>query len=113
MKKLVRDKAPREIRFWGKISGTNNDYYIIEGQGDAPEDEEERGADFEKRGEGINTYTYWVTNDPLAEWFELPDITPQQLGVARKIRKLFSGNLEANVVSNPYFPGKEKHLLRA
>jgi len=33
--------------------------------------------------------------------------------VSRLIRKLFTGDPEADVVSNPYFPGKEAHLLRA
>jgi radial spoke head protein 4A len=32
---------------------------------------------------------------------------------ARKITKFFTGDLEADVVSYPPFPGKEKHLLRA
>lgn len=112
IKKLVRDKNAKDVRFWGKIHGTERDYYIVEGQGEAPEEEIERGEDFEKRGEGVNYYTYWVTYGNLQEWVELPDVTPQQISAAREIRKLFTGNLEADVVANPYFPGKEKDLLR-
>lgn len=43
---------------------------------------------------------------------ELPIITPQQLRVSRKIRYMFTGNLEKSIITNPHFPGKEKHLLK-
>lgn len=112
LKKLVKEKSAKDIRFWGKIYGTEKDYYVVEGQGEAGE-EEERPPDFEKKGEGINQFTYWVTDSAFNAWNELPDITPAQLKVARKIRKLFTGNLNAPVISNPHFPGKEKELLRA
>lgn len=112
LKKLVKEKSAKDIRFWGKIYGTEKDYYVVEGTGEAGE-EEERPPDFEKKGEGINQFTYWVTDSAFNAWNELPDITPTQLKVARKIRKLFTGNLNAPVVSNPHFPGKEKELLRA
>jgi len=111
-KKLVKEKAAKDIRFWGKIYGTERDYYVVEGSGEAGE-EEERPADFEKKGEGINQFTYWVTDSSFSPWVELPDITPDQLKVARKVRKLFTGNLNAPIISNPHFPGKEKDLLRA
>ncbi|OMJ69194.1 hypothetical protein SteCoe_33151 [Stentor coeruleus] len=112
LKKLVKEKSAKDIRFWGKIYGTEKDYYVVEGQGEAGE-EEERPPDFEKKGEGVNQFTYWVTDSAFNNWNELPDVTPAQLKVARKIRKLFTGNLNAPVVSNPHFPGKEKELLRA
>ena len=67
----------------------------------------------EKKGEGVNLFTYWVTDSVFSAWTELPDVTPAQLKVARLIRKIFTGNLNADVVSNPHFPGKEKELLRA
>ena len=112
LKKLVKDKSAKDARFWGKIYGIEGDYLIIEGVGEAGEDEE-KPADIEKRGEGVNMFTYWVTDSAFGSWTELPDVTPTQLKVARKIRKLFTGNLNAPVVSNPHFPGKEKELLRA
>ncbi|OMJ75161.1 hypothetical protein SteCoe_25744 [Stentor coeruleus] len=112
LKKLIKEKSAKDIRFWGKIYGTEKDYYVIEGQGEAGE-EEERSPDFEKKGEGVNQFTYWVTDSAFNAWNELPDVTPTQLKVARKIRKLFTGNLNAPVISNPHFPGKEKELLRA
>lgn len=112
LKKLIKEKSAKDIRFWGKIYGTEKDYYVIEGQGEAGE-EEERPPDFEKKGEGVNQFTYWVTDSAFNAWNELPDVTPTQLKVARKIKKLFTGNLNAPVISNPHFPGKEKELLRA
>jgi radial spoke head protein 4A len=112
LKRLVKEKSAKDIRFWGKILGSQKDYYVVEGVGEAPE-EEERPSDFEKRGEGVNQFTYWVTDSVFNAWVELPDVTPEQIKVARKIRKLFTGNLNTTIVSNPHFPGKEKEYLRA
>ena len=46
-------------------------------------------------------------------WKKLPNVTPQQLTVARKIKKFFTGRLDAPVVSYPPFPGNEANYLRA
>jgi radial spoke head protein 4A len=46
-------------------------------------------------------------------WIRLPHVTPAQIQVARKIRKFFTGNLDAQVVSHPPFPGIERNYLRA
>jgi len=43
----------------------------------------------------------------------LPDCRPEWVVVARRIKYLFTGNLNASIDSNPVFPGKERHLLRA
>lgn len=43
----------------------------------------------------------------------LPSVTPQQISVARKIRKFLSGNLDAPIISYPPFPGTEANYLRA
>ena len=43
----------------------------------------------------------------------MPVCTPQHIQVARKIRKFFTGRLDAGVVSYPPFPGNEANLLRA
>jgi len=44
---------------------------------------------------------------------ELPAISPDHIKVARKIKYLFSGDLEKKVTTNPNFDGHEKHLLKA
>ena len=109
---------PNGVTFWGKIFGTEKDYYIVEASGVEPNNDnnnqnQEEQKDLEKRNEdGINKNTYYVTNDLTSEWIELPDIKPEQLRAARKIRYIFTGNLKRNIVTNPHFPGLEKELLR-
>lgn len=58
--------------------------------------------------------TYWVTTDLLSnEWKELPLISPDHLRTSRRIKYLFTGDLERVVCTNPFFNGKEAHLLKA
>ena len=68
---------------------------------------------YEKRNEdGVNKNTYFVTNDLTGDWIELPDVKPSQMRAARKIRYIFTGDLNRKIVTNPHFPGEEKELLR-
>jgi radial spoke head protein 4/6 len=69
------------------------------------------GADVEPKGTGANKWTFWVSNDLTSEWTELPVVTPTQLRIARKIKYIFTGDLNRTVLSNPLFPGKESHLV--
>jgi hypothetical protein len=54
-------------RLWGKIHGTQKDYYILEGfaplEEGAPVDEEA-----EARGAGVNEFVYWATNSACGPW---------------------------------------------
>jgi hypothetical protein len=68
LKQLVTQTGAVNIRMWGKIHGSSRDYYIAEGTYDGGQDEDEKPADFEPRGSGINKYTYWATNSPLDSW---------------------------------------------
>lgn len=43
----------------------------------------------------------------------LPLVTPAQILVARQVKRYFTGMLDAEVKSNPVFPGLEINLLRA
>ena len=66
----------------------------------------------------INTHTLqiqtvYVMIIVLQDWTELPLVTPDQIKAARSIKYMFTGDLEKQVVTNPFFPGKEKNLLRA
>lgn len=99
------------MRFWGKIRGTQADYFIAEGTSDAAaanadggeEDPAARG-DVEPRGEGINVYSYWVTNCPEQKnWVALPDLKPEDLEAARGARAKFTGNLNQKIYTNPFF----------
>ena len=101
------------LTFFGKIYGTEKDYYIVQGADIDPKEDANYDNDMEKRKEdGINQFVYYVTNDLTEEWVELPDIKPSQLIGSRLIRYTFTGNLEKQIYTNPYFKGKEKHYLR-
>lgn len=55
----------------------------------------------------MNKNTYWVTTDLLGgDWKELPNITPEQMNVSRKIKYTFSGDLDKAIYTNPHFKGK-------
>ncbi|NWI98854.1 RSH4A protein, partial [Crypturellus undulatus] len=67
----------------------------------------------EDTGTGTNKYIYFVCNEPGKPWVKLPPVTPAQIVCARKIKKFFTGRLDAPVVSFPPFPGNEANYLRA
>ncbi|KAG3256280.1 radial spoke head protein 6 homolog A [Ictidomys tridecemlineatus] len=62
---------------------------------------------------GANKYLYFVCNEPGRPWTRLPHVTPAQIVHARKIKKFFTGHLDAPVISYPPFPGNEANYLRA
>ena len=57
------------MRLWGKIKGTEKDYYIAEGtmEAAAAEEGEEQvqTENVEPRGVGVNKFAYWVCNTPI------------------------------------------------
>jgi radial spoke head protein 4/6 len=67
----------------------------------------------EEKGTGVNKFTYYVTNDVFGNWSKLPDLSPQHIAAARQLKVLFTGDLERDIIANPFFFGKEKHYLRA
>jgi radial spoke head protein 4A len=142
--KRLLDKEPlAKVRFWGKIQGTQKDYYVVEAKIDEnrvaekEEAEEEQPETVGKPAEtiyqalntyrakeaprvlaeeakGSNEFKYYVaTSDDITTWVQLPDVLPSQIVAARSITKLFTGNLTAPVDTLPAFPGSEKHYLRA
>jgi len=122
LRKLAADTPTVEkLRFWGKVLGLNADYYVAEGKfmtppgavaapptlPDTPED------DVEAKGEGANTFTYWVSTGPSTPWVRLPAARASHIMASRSIKRMLTGDLAAPVLSTPWFPGMEKHLLRA
>ncbi len=67
LKALTLKTGASQIRFWGKVYGIEKDYFIAEGVLDG-DDGEEKPADVEPRGSGVNKFVYWATNSPLEEW---------------------------------------------
>lgn len=118
LKHLAARFPAKSLRFWGKIFGRTADYLVAEGVME-PEDGEEDGAKdalgnvIQKTGEGPNKSTYFVCHEVGGEWKRLPNVTPHQIIVARKIRRLLTGSLDAPVAGHPPFPGKEANYLRA
>ena len=55
------------MRFWGKIYGSQRDYWIVEGVLETQEEERDHYSQ-EKRGEGVNKVVYWVTESLLDDW---------------------------------------------
>lgn len=112
MKRLAVMSGASRLNFFGKVFGTKKDYWVIMG---ALEGAEEVPTDktIEKRGEGVNKTVFWVTDNLLNDWVQLPDLKPEHIKCARNIKHIFTGDLNESICSNPAFPGKERHLLRA
>lgn len=126
LKRLAMETPSLErLRFWGKILGTEGDYYIAEGMlksipkvvdPDAPVVHTPPWSDafdIEPRGEGANAFTYFVSAGPCQPWQRLPAVRACHILTAQKTKRLLTGKLDAPVLSMPWFPGKERHLLRA
>ena len=114
--KLAEKSSATKLRLWGKIHGTESDYFVAEGitdDDDEGEGEDGKQEDIEPRGSGVNQFVYWVAPDSLADWKQLPDISPAYLKASRLIKVSFTGDLERKIITNPFFHGKEKHYLRA
>ena len=111
IKRLAVMSGAEGVKFGGKIYGTKSDYWVAYGKLEVAE--EKAGSDVEKRGEGVNMIVFWVTNNLLNDWIQLPDCKAEHVIRARQIKHVFSGDLNGTVDSNPSFNGKERHLLRA
>lgn len=49
----------------------------------------------------------------MSAWKKLPNLTPEEIAISRQIKHIFTGDLDAPVITNPFFEGKEANLLRA
>lgn len=112
IKNLITAKGVSQMRLWGKVKGTEYDYFIVEGVKEAAE--EEGGEPLpEPRGTGVNKFVYWVTNSPLEDWEQLPDLRPDDIKNARSIKYCFSGDINRQIYTNPFYFATEKTYLRA
>eukprot|EP00762_Andalucia_godoyi_P005399 ANDGO_08345.mRNA.1 Flagellar radial spoke protein 4 len=116
------------VRFFGKILGTRGVYYVIESShwqstpvsafsSPAFDVKDKKGRPIPAESAiGSNGYTYWVARSAstaVKDWIALPDVTPSQIVLARKIKKVFTGDLDHTIQSYPPFPGQEREYLRA
>lgn len=100
------------IKFFGKILCSQKDYWVAQGTLNVQEQMPINPIQ-ELRGKGVNETVFWVTHDLMNDWVQLPDAQPEHLICAKLIKKQLTGNLNAPVDSQPPFPFKERHLLRA
>jgi hypothetical protein len=113
MKKLMVESDAVSLRFWGKIYGTTADYYIIQGSLRHYPLQDPKLPYKDVRGnEGLNRYVYWVSNSILEGWYELPEVTAEQIMASRNFKYHFTGDLNAKVKGFNNFPGRESHLLK-
>ena len=112
LKQLAAQTEARSLRFWGKIAGTVKDYFIVEvfEPKNLGEDTREGG---EARGVGVNEYTYFVANQAHGPWTALPDLNPEDLETARQIKLSFTGQLDRQIITNPFYFKQEQNYLRA
>lgn len=103
------------VRFFGKIFGTQSDYFIVEAKMTPPTEKEAEDAVTKKEvnKEGANEFTYLVTNSLEGKWETLPDVLPEQIITARAMRRYMTGNIRAPVLGYPRFPWPEGCYLRA
>lgn len=76
MKNLLAKSKASEMRFWGKVKGTEYDYYVAEGKVEYGGDDADDASGSDPRGTGVNEFVYWVTNSPLEDWVQLADAKP-------------------------------------
>lgn len=115
LQKLATSSGASQLRLWGKIIGTERDYYVAEGvvEGGGEEEGAEPVEGMEPRGTGVNKYAYWACNGPLGAWTMLPDLQPKDLINAKAIKVSFTGDLSRKIYTNPFYFETEKTYLRA
>jgi len=117
------------VRFWGKVFGQNSDYIIAEcSMSDRvafpplPEGEQPKtwlppdhiGDDQECFFmTSTNQFVYYVCSSPGQPWIRLQDTNPDKIIRSKYVRRFFTGDLAAPVLSKQPFPGPEADLLRA
>jgi hypothetical protein len=127
--RLAEEKKLEDVRFVGKIFGIRGNYIVVSSKRYVSSGEEvfeevnnmpkpprkkiEVDVQPEPAYKGCNRLSFWVTSDASSPWKLLPDITPQQINAARKVKKFFTGDLDASVQSYPAFPWSEGVYLRA
>jgi hypothetical protein len=77
IKRLCIMSGADKVRFFAKIYGTERDYWVVSGC--LADEGEVLAADVEKRGRGLNQFVYWVTDNLLNDWIQLPECKPEYI----------------------------------
>jgi len=84
---LAGEQNLANVRVFGKILGTESDYYVVETDNNPDEegaaDEEGAEVDMEAKGTGANMYAYFVSTNSCSSWTRLPDVTPKDIEASR------------------------------
>ena len=78
IKRLAVMSGAGALKFVGKMYGTQKDYWLASGVL-IPGEESMVSANCEKRGEGVNKFVFWVTDNLLNDWIQLPDCKPEHI----------------------------------
>lgn len=110
---LGQNESIEKLSFWGKVLGTQADYYVLEATQEVVLDDDEDGAGAGGVEELANKSVFYVSNQIGKDFVPLPNVSAAQVLGSMRIRKFLTGNLDSQVKAHPPFPGSEAHLLRA
>jgi hypothetical protein len=86
IQRLAKSSGASQLRFFGKIYGYEQDYWVARGVvnqiEDCPKNEKQ-----EKRGRGVNSTVFWVSTDLLKDWVQLPEAQPEHILAAQQIKQ--------------------------
>jgi radial spoke head protein 4A len=99
LRNLIKEKSLVDARFFGKVFGTQKDYFVIEAKADGSGDDAAPGSD--APGTGVNALAFFVAHTAAGPWTRLPDIGAQHIVNARAIKRVFTGNLDAPIGGYP------------
>ena len=74
LKKFVQTRNAGFARFWGKIFGTQKDYYVIETKVDPPADLPEITESHEPREQGVNKKIFFVSTNSSGFFTQFPTL---------------------------------------
>ena len=104
MAQLKQAHGLASIRLFGKVLGTTSDYYVVEGKHatpPTPTPPSKNPSEPELPGAGLNECVYFVASGAAGAFEQLPDVLPEQVAASFRIKKLFTGDLDAPVARAP------------
>jgi len=72
LKRLARETGASQLKFFGKVFGQKQDYWVAQGNLKQAE-EAPQSRSQEARGQGANATVFWVTHNVMSDWIQLPE----------------------------------------